>query len=79
MQLDTLPDILHIGDDAVQTIVIILRLCHLEQFGGIIQILPDFAQPQHHILQHLALAPQRLRAFRIVPDGRVFGKLDDFG
>jgi len=72
-------DVLHVGGDAVQAVVVILGLRHLEQFGGVVEILADLGQAEHHVFQRLALAAKVLGAFRIVPDGRVFGELIDFG
>ncbi len=69
----------HVGGDAQQAVVVILGLRHLEQFGGIVEVLADLGQAEHHVFQRLAFAAQFLRALRIVPDGRVFGELIDFG
>jgi hypothetical protein len=39
----------------------------------------DFDQSEYHAFQYFALAAQFLSAFGILPDGRIFGELANFG
>ena len=76
---DALLDVLDIRCGAVQTVVVIFRLGHLEQFACIAEVLLDLAEAEHHAFQHLAFATQVLRAFGILPDGGIFGEFGYFG
>ncbi len=68
-----------VGGGAVQAVVVVFRLRHLEQLARIAEVLLDLAEAEHDAFQHLALAAQFLRALGVLPDGRVFGEFDDFG
>jgi len=51
---------------------------HVEEFARVTQTLVDFGDGNDDTFQRFFLASQRLGAWRIVPDGRIFENLADF-
>ena len=63
---------LDVGGDRVGGVLVVLGLDQVEQFVGAGEALGELADAADGLVQRRTLAAQRLRAFGVVPDIRVF-------
>jgi hypothetical protein len=64
--------LLDVGHDRSRGVLVVLAFGQVEQFAGFGQAVEQFAHRGDELVEHGALAAQRLSALGIVPDIRVF-------
>ena len=69
---DFLLDAVEVGIHGMQRIVVVLFACHGEELVGILEPVGDAVERQNDVLQGFLFLGEFLRAFGVVPDGRVF-------
>jgi hypothetical protein len=77
-RLDALRELLDVGDDRVRGALVVLRDRELEQLAGFADAALQRFELVDDLREACALAPEVLRALRVVPDVRVLELAGDF-